>query len=220
MTSRSYWTAVWCGFLVLTIGLGVRQSFGIFLKPVSAELHVGRELFSFGTAAVDAADGRRGALLGPAGRPLRLGADHRRRRRGLCAGHDRDRHDARRLHADPGQRPGRHRPVGRDLRPGAGRDPARGAAREAGAGRRHLLGRRLVRPVLHRAAGGRAAELFRRLAADHVGAHDPRRADHRAADRAERPQGDRRLQEGQRRQRRRPARRCPRPSASAATCCW
>ena len=39
-----------CGFLVLTIGLGVRQSFGIFLKPVSAELHVGRELFSFGTA--------------------------------------------------------------------------------------------------------------------------------------------------------------------------
>ncbi len=50
MTYRSYWTAVWCGFLVLTIGLGVRQSFGIFLKPVSAELHVGRELFSFGTA--------------------------------------------------------------------------------------------------------------------------------------------------------------------------
>ena len=50
MTTRSYWTAVWCGFLVLTIGLGVRQSFGIFLKPVSAELHVGRELFSFGTA--------------------------------------------------------------------------------------------------------------------------------------------------------------------------
>ena len=50
MTTRSYWTAVWCGFLVLTIGLGVRQSFGIFLKPISAELHVGRELFSFGTA--------------------------------------------------------------------------------------------------------------------------------------------------------------------------
>src|SRR5882757_9789496 len=50
MTSRSYWTAVWCGFVVLAIGLGVRQSFGIFLKPISAELHVGRELFSFGTA--------------------------------------------------------------------------------------------------------------------------------------------------------------------------
>ena len=49
-SARSYWVAVLCGFLVLTIGLGVRQSFGIFLKPVSAELHVGRELFSFGTA--------------------------------------------------------------------------------------------------------------------------------------------------------------------------
>jgi len=51
MTSRSYWTAVWCGFLVLCIGAGVRQSFGIFLKPVSAELHVGREVFSFALAA-------------------------------------------------------------------------------------------------------------------------------------------------------------------------
>lgn len=50
MTTRSYWTAVLCGFFVLAIGLGVRQSFGIFLKPVSAELHVGRELFSLGTA--------------------------------------------------------------------------------------------------------------------------------------------------------------------------
>jgi MFS family permease len=49
-TSRSYWPAVWCGFFVLAIGLGVRQSFGIFLKPVSAELHVGREVFSFATA--------------------------------------------------------------------------------------------------------------------------------------------------------------------------
>ena len=48
---RSYWPAVACGFVILAIGLGVRQSFGIFLKPVSAELHVGRELFSFGTAA-------------------------------------------------------------------------------------------------------------------------------------------------------------------------
>src|SRR5258707_3230216 len=50
LSPRSYWTAVFSGFLVLTSGLGVRQSFGIFLKPVSAELHVGRELFSFGTA--------------------------------------------------------------------------------------------------------------------------------------------------------------------------
>jgi MFS family permease len=49
-SARSYWPAVACGFAILAIGLGVRQSFGIFLKPVSAELHVGREVFSFGTA--------------------------------------------------------------------------------------------------------------------------------------------------------------------------
>jgi MFS family permease len=48
--ARTYWTAVACGFVILSIGMGVRQSFGIFLKPVSAELHIGREVFSLGTA--------------------------------------------------------------------------------------------------------------------------------------------------------------------------
>jgi MFS family permease len=48
--TRSYWPAVACGFAILSIGLGVRQSFGIFLKPISAELHFGREIFSLGTA--------------------------------------------------------------------------------------------------------------------------------------------------------------------------
>src|SRR5262245_7624924 len=47
---RSFWIAVICGALVLTIGIGARQSFGIFQKPIAAELNVGRELWSFGTA--------------------------------------------------------------------------------------------------------------------------------------------------------------------------
>ncbi len=81
MTSRSYWTAVWCGFLVLTIGLGVRQSFGIFLKPVSAELNVGRELFSFGTALSMLLMGAVAPFAGRLCDPLWIGADHRRRRR-------------------------------------------------------------------------------------------------------------------------------------------
>jgi len=42
---------VLCGGIILTIGLGARQSFGIFLKPISADLGVGRELWSFGIAA-------------------------------------------------------------------------------------------------------------------------------------------------------------------------
>src|SRR5262249_5591849 len=47
---RSFWIAVICGALVLTIGIGARQSFGIFQKPIAADLNVGRELWSFGNA--------------------------------------------------------------------------------------------------------------------------------------------------------------------------
>ena len=40
---RSFWIAVICGAVILTIGIGARQSFGIFQKPIAADLHVGRE---------------------------------------------------------------------------------------------------------------------------------------------------------------------------------
>ena len=156
MTSRSYWTAVWCGFLVLTIGLGVRQSFGIFLKPVSAELHVGRELFSFGTARVDAADGRRGAAS-PAGcatasaRPPTIAGGGVVYVLGMIV--TATMHDGAML-------------ILGNVLVGVGLSAATfgpvlgvilraGAAGQGSAGRRHLLGRRLVRPVLHRAAGAR-----------------------------------------------------------------
>jgi MFS family permease len=49
--SRSnLWIPVICGAMILTIGIGARQSFGIFQKPIAADLNVGRELWSFGTA--------------------------------------------------------------------------------------------------------------------------------------------------------------------------
>ena len=47
---RSFWIAVICGAVILTIGSGARQSFGIFQKPIAADLGVGRELWSFATA--------------------------------------------------------------------------------------------------------------------------------------------------------------------------
>ena len=47
---RNFWTAVICGAAILSIGIGARQSFGIFQKPIAAELDVGRELWSFGNA--------------------------------------------------------------------------------------------------------------------------------------------------------------------------
>jgi MFS family permease len=48
--SRGFWAPVLCGALILTIGIGARQSFGIFQKPIAAELGVGRELWSFANA--------------------------------------------------------------------------------------------------------------------------------------------------------------------------
>jgi MFS family permease len=47
---RNFWVPVACGAIILTIGTGARQSFGIFQNPISMDLHVGRELWSFGNA--------------------------------------------------------------------------------------------------------------------------------------------------------------------------
>ncbi len=47
---QSFWTPVICGAVILTIGIGARQSFGIFQKPIAADLKVGRELWSFANA--------------------------------------------------------------------------------------------------------------------------------------------------------------------------
>jgi MFS family permease len=47
---RSFWVPVICGAVILTIGVGARQSFGIFQKPIAADLKVGREVWSFANA--------------------------------------------------------------------------------------------------------------------------------------------------------------------------
>jgi len=47
---RSFWVPVICGAVILTIGIGARQSFGIFQRPIAADLHVGREVWSFANA--------------------------------------------------------------------------------------------------------------------------------------------------------------------------
>lgn len=48
--SRKAVLVVICGALVVTISMGVRQAFGIFLQPISAELGTGREIFSLAIA--------------------------------------------------------------------------------------------------------------------------------------------------------------------------
>jgi MFS family permease len=47
---RSFWVPVICGAIILTIGIGARQSFGIFQRPIAADLKVGREVWSFANA--------------------------------------------------------------------------------------------------------------------------------------------------------------------------
>ena len=47
---HSFWIPVICGAVILTIGIGARQSFGIFQKPIAVDLKVGRELWSFANA--------------------------------------------------------------------------------------------------------------------------------------------------------------------------
>ena len=39
-----------CGGLILTLGMGIRHGFGLFLQPMSAELHWGRETFALAIA--------------------------------------------------------------------------------------------------------------------------------------------------------------------------
>lgn len=55
-------TVLICGAIVITLGMGIRQSFGIFLKPVTADLEIGRQVFGLAIAVQTLLTG----LLGPA----------------------------------------------------------------------------------------------------------------------------------------------------------
>src|ERR671912_1822741 len=39
-----------CGGIILTIALGVRHNFGLYLQPMTTDLGIGREVFSFAIA--------------------------------------------------------------------------------------------------------------------------------------------------------------------------
>ncbi|MBM3522962.1 MAG: MFS transporter [Alphaproteobacteria bacterium] len=44
------WTVIACTAIIMTIAMGLRSGFGLFVKPISVEFNVGRELFSFAVA--------------------------------------------------------------------------------------------------------------------------------------------------------------------------
>ncbi len=46
----SVWIAVACGAFIITVSMGVRQTFGLFLAPISIDLGIGREVFGLAVA--------------------------------------------------------------------------------------------------------------------------------------------------------------------------
>jgi hypothetical protein len=71
---RSFSIPVICGGAILTIGIGARQSFGIFQKPIAADLKVGRELWSFANALAMLLTGAFSPFLGNLADRLEPGA--------------------------------------------------------------------------------------------------------------------------------------------------
>jgi len=61
---RKFWFPVICGVAILTIGIGARQSLGIFQKPIAVELKAGRELWSLANALAMLLMGAFSPLLG------------------------------------------------------------------------------------------------------------------------------------------------------------
>jgi len=61
---RSAWIVVACGALIVTLSMGIRQSFGIFLPGISADLGVGREAFSLSLALQNIVWGVAGPFAG------------------------------------------------------------------------------------------------------------------------------------------------------------
>lgn len=47
---KRLWIILLCGALILTLTTGLRQALGLFLKPMTMDLQVGREVFGFGIA--------------------------------------------------------------------------------------------------------------------------------------------------------------------------
>ena len=69
--------------LILTLSMGIRHGFGLFLQPMSADLHWGRETFALRDGRAEPGVGRDAAVRRHARRPLRHAPRRRRRRAAL-----------------------------------------------------------------------------------------------------------------------------------------
>ena len=69
-----------CGGLILTLAMGIRHGFGLFLQPMSADLHWGRETFALAMAVQNLVWGVTQPFTGMLADKLRHRADRRARR--------------------------------------------------------------------------------------------------------------------------------------------
>ena len=166
MTSSNTATPSWrtptvvlvCGGLILTLAMGIRHGFGLFLQPISADMHWGRETFALALAVQNLVWGATQPFAGMladkygTGRVVLGGAIlyvARTRMDGVSdVGAD--------VHP-VGGRADRHRPVRRDVQRDRGFARSRVSAGEAQHGARHLGRRRIVRAVRAAAADAMAA---------------------------------------------------------------
>lgn len=50
LARRNPWLVVACGAIIVTLGMGVRQAFGLFMRPIGMDLGVGRDVFGLAIA--------------------------------------------------------------------------------------------------------------------------------------------------------------------------
>ena len=205
--------------IMLTLSMGLRQSLGIFMQPLTHDIHISISDFTLALAVQNLAWGFLQPLAGAMTVRYGFRPDHDRGRADVHRGphSDGDRERARRHH-DRRRRADRH--VAR-LHRGRDRDVG-GRARGAGDGALDRARHRLRRGLARRAAVGAAradaqrriwlARRARRLRRD-VGADDPRRLVRRPRRRDSAAEADgRRHRRCHRRDRRRRRRSAMRPS--------
>ncbi len=80
-----FWLLIVIIGIIVGVSMGRAQSMGLYLKPVTAALNIGREPFGLSMALSQLSDGRRCAAFRGADRQVRCGPYRRR----LPAHHDR-----------------------------------------------------------------------------------------------------------------------------------
>ena len=87
MTMRKPWIVIACAAFIVTLAMGVRQAFGLFLPPMSVSLGIGRESFGLAIAISNLVFGLAQPFIGALGDRHGAGQPGLRPAAHSCAGH-------------------------------------------------------------------------------------------------------------------------------------